>query len=206
MFLSVLLSSCQDRKPAIDTFGQLDTAMVAADTTMQVNMDRSYEYMRTFAEGDTVAYDFLAYDKPKGSSSPEWESKFILIRRSRTTSDTVVKSIRSNVVKSSWMSDLDANGRRELFFYEFPKAAGNGWAELYAYESNGRRPMSKIDAALRNDRAHYRGGDSFFVAADRLVRIAPYYRSVGDSIPSGQERQSYRLAHGKLVFETDVVQ
>jgi hypothetical protein len=82
-FVSLLiLSACQDHKDAgIDKFGELDSSRVAADTTMQVNMDRSYEFQKTLVENDTVVYDFLAYDKPKGSSSPEWESKFIVIQK-----------------------------------------------------------------------------------------------------------------------------
>ncbi|MBS1625985.1 MAG: hypothetical protein JST83_18335 [Bacteroidetes bacterium] len=198
IIISILLTSCQDHKPDIETFGQIDSAAIAADTTMQVNMERSYEYQRTFAEGDTVAYDFLAYDKPKGSSSPEWESKFILIRRQRIGQDTVARDFRSGPVRGSWMSDLDGNGKREFFFYEYPDTGG--WSRLYGYESNGTNRMTKITTILKNDKAHYRGGDTFFVSNDLVVRLAPYYNAQTDTVASSQQRQQYKLVNSRLVF------
>src|SRR5258705_285933 len=104
---SVVFTSCQDHKdPSIDTFGQVDSSKIAADTTMQVNLDRSYEFQKTLVKSDTEVYDFLAYDKPKGSSSPEWESKFIVIRRTSSAQDTVVKDIRAGSVQNIWVSDI----------------------------------------------------------------------------------------------------
>lgn len=201
-----LLAGCQDHKPAIETFGQLDSAAIGADTGMQVNMDRSYEYLRTFAEGDSVAYDFLAYDKPKGSSNPEWESKFILIRRSHSRQDTVVKAGRASIVRSSWMSDIDGNGRREFFFYESPVIADKGPVTLYAYESNGPKQMSRITAILKNEDAHYRGRDTFFLSDDRIIRLTPYFSSTHDSTAAGMMRQRYKLSGGKLILESESLQ
>lgn len=199
-----LLSSCQNRGPAIDTFGQLDSAQVAADTTMQVNMDRSYEYQKVLPENDTVVYDFLAYDKPKGSSNPEWESKFIVIRRTSSFQDTIIKDHRAGVVQHVSLCDLDQNGKPEIMFYEYPTFRMKGAApcELFLYETNGRAKGTKTPVTLQNTALaqHYKGKDSFQIAANTLVRIIPYYAQPSDSLPSSQLSQVYKLKDHRLVY------
>ncbi len=198
--LAILLPACQDRIPAIDTFGQLDSAQVAADTTMQVNMDRSYEYLRTFPEGDTVAYDLLAYDKPKGSSNPEWESKFIVIRRARAGQDTIVKDTRQGKVRAAWLSDMDHNGRSELLFYTCSDLGKKQQdCTLYAFETDGRAKAHKISIDVPDN--HLQGGqcDSFFIDHDLLARAV----TTSGQGNSGAIRnlQIYKLVNGKLIFE-----
>ena len=199
------LSSCQDHPPGPDTFGELDSTKVATDTTMQVNMDRSYEYQKTLVENDTLVYDFTAYDKPKGSSSPEWESKFIVIRRSTHESDTIIKDTRSGMVQGLWLSDLDGNKKPEIIFYEYPKrgAKDQSAVSLYAYETDGRKAGHKLEAGLKTDAAHYRGLDSFFVSDGYLIRRYPYYSHISDSTASALLWQSYALNSGRLVFEKE---
>lgn len=196
----ILLTGCQDHQPPIENFGQLDSAQVAADTTMQVNMDRSYEYQRSLPESDTVVYDFLAYDKPKGSSSPEWESKFIVIRRTRSDQDTIIRDARSGTVQQLWLSDLNSNGRSEIFFYEYPKGGTvkGAAAALYAYETQGRDPAQKITANLATDQAHYLGRDSFFVSQGFLIR-----RYSLSTQPAAEAWQRYHLSGTHLLLDRE---
>ena len=203
---ALLLSGCQDHKdPSIENFGQIDSSLIAADTTMQVNMDRSYEFQKTLVKNDTEVYDFLAYDKPKGSSSPEWESKFIVIRRTTSASDTVIKDIRSGIVRSLWLSDLDENGKPEIMFYEYPKknAKASQPFEFYAYQMEGRGKAHKIEIEVKHNALHYKGQDSFFVDASYLIRKTPYYENQKDSLASGYLWQSYKLVNGKLIFDKE---
>ena len=201
ILLPALLSSCQGHKPDIDTFGQLDSAAIAADTTMQVNMDRSYEYLRTFAEGDTVAYDLLAYDKPQNSSGLEWESKFIIIRRAKGVQDTIAKEPRQGKVRSAWLSDLDHNGRSEFFFYTRPDQDTSKKQEsvLYAFEANGRAKASRLSLDRHRETEAALQEDSFFIDRDVLVRVLT--RSNAGYNTSDAAWQTYKLVNGKLVYQ-----
>jgi hypothetical protein len=199
---SLLLSSCQDRKPAIDTFGELDSLKVASDTTMQVNMDRSYEYQKSLVESDSVVYDFLAYDKPKGSSSPDWESKFIVIRRTKFNQDTVIKDNRSGIIQSTFLADINENGRKEVLFYEYPKhdAKPPMKVSFFVCEMNGRNKVQSTTTDFKFDDQHYKGRDSFFINENYIIRRSPYYSKSIDSPASGMLWQSYKISGGRLVL------
>ena len=206
LFPLLILSSCQDhRDTSIDTFGELDSLQVAADTTMQVNMDRSYEYQKSLVENDTTVYDFLAYDKPKGSSSPDWESKFIIIKRTTHTHDTIVKEYRTGPVKGLALSDLDHDGKPEIQFYEVSRADKIKWL-VRVFTSSGTRSYHEVSLRpvdVGSDLGHYRGGDTFFVSDDHydLIRQYPYYKNTTDSFPDAVTSQSYKLSGNKLIFE-----
>jgi hypothetical protein len=201
-----LFSDCSNRQAAKpNTFEALDSAHIASDTAMQVDMDLSYEYQRTLVQNDSVVYDFLAYDKPKGQAGKEWESKFHIIRRTAHAEDTVAKGNRSNPVQAVWLSDLDRDGRAEIMFYEYPKAAGR-LVDLIAWEMPPGAKARKIEVALQEVPQHYRGRDTFFVYQDRLIRRFPYYEKQGDSAATGSDWQSYRLDHGRLVLDKERMQ
>jgi len=199
-------SDCSNKATAPqNTFVELDSAGIASDTALQADMDLSYEYVRSLVQNDSVVYDFLAYDKPKGQTGKEWESRFHIIRRTGHSEDTVAKGFRSAAVLAVWLSDLDRNGQEEIMFYEYPKASKKQVA-LIAYEMSAHQKAHKIEVNLREDIQHYHGRDTFFVYQDRLIRRFPYYSSSHDSIATGSDWQSYRLSNGKLVMENEKVE
>jgi hypothetical protein len=172
---------------------------------MQVNMDRSYEYQKSLAESDSVVYDFLAYDKPKGSSSPDWESKFIVIRRTAHEHDTIIKDPRYGKVLSVMLTDMDQNGRSEIIFYtrseqEMKKVQDYAF---YAYETDGRAKAKKIAGEIKRDIAKYGQEDSFFVAKDFLIRKVAFPMQ-GSDTTRNELWQSYRLQNGTLIFEKEM--
>jgi hypothetical protein len=187
------------------TFGDLDPSGIASDTAMQVDMELSYEYQKNLVQNDSTVYDFLAYNKPKGKTGKEWESKFHIIRRTSHSADTIAKGRRSGAVQRIWLCDLDQNGQEEIMFYEYPKTS-KGRVALIAFEVSGGQKARPISVNLKEDIQHYRGGDTFFVSQDRLVRRYPYYVRVQDSVASGSEWQSYKMSSGKLVLDNEKVE
>jgi hypothetical protein len=208
-FLSVftfLLVACTSRNNSdVKTYGDLDSARIASDTAMQVDMDLSYEYQQNLAQSDSVVFDFLAYDKPKGPAGKEWESKFHIIRRVAHSEDTVARGLRSGAVRTVWLSDLDRNGLEEIMFYEYPKSSKRR-VDLIAYEMGTDHKAHLIQADMKEDMEHYKGMDTFFVSQDRLVRRYPYYVRAQDSTASGSDWQSYKLSSGKLRLENEKVE
>ena len=209
IFFVALLSDCSNHKVATqDTFGDLDKKVIAADTGMEANMDLSYEYSNTLKESDSVVYDFLAYDKPARGDSLKWESRFHIIRRAAAHQDTIAKDFRAYPVRSIWLSDLDQNGKSEIMFYTSPlrkqqASEKSPYFTLIGYEANGRSPARRIVADLRQDEAHYQGGDTFFVYQNYLIRRFPYYKEMGDTLTDGYIWQSYRLHASHLILEKE---
>jgi hypothetical protein len=205
---TVLLSECSNPNAAKpNTFGELDRKVIAADTAMEANMDLSYEYTSTLVESDSVVYDFLAYDKPKGDTKI-WESKFHLIRRTGINQDTIAKDYRQGKVKSIWLSDLDQDGKSEIMFYESPKQDSQTirFFEFYAYQTNGRQKVRTIRPDFRQDPAHYLGGDTFFVYQNRLIRKFPFHKNQNDLQVTGETLQSYTLRGNRLELEKEKIE
>ncbi len=199
-------SACSN-KPVVktDTFGELDTTRIASDTAMEVNMDRSYEYVKTLVQNDSTVYDFLAYDKPKDQAGTEWESKFIVIKRTNSRQDTVIRANRMGAVRGLSLADLNGDGRPEILFYEEQTADKNRW-KVHIYSPKADRGYSAIEwrqLDAQSPLEHYKGGDTFFVYQDHLIRRFPFYEKYEDVRPKGSQWQSYKLSNGKLVLENE---
>jgi hypothetical protein len=201
-------SACTNRPTAPDTFGTLDTARVAADTAMQANMDLSYEYQKTLVQNDSIVFDFLAYDRPGRDNTKEWDEKLIVIRRTNTRQDTVIRSFRLGAVKGLAIADLDQDGRPEILYYEDQTVDKNRW-HLIVYSQNPDGTfrtihLRQLDAKTPNN--NYLGGDSFFVYKNHLIRRFPYYEPDNTGTAKASLWQSYKLVKDKLVLENEKIE
>jgi hypothetical protein len=205
-----ILSACSHTPTTPPTtFGEVDRTIIAADTIMQADMDFSYEYQKTLVQSDSVVYDFLAFDRPKRTNAKEWEGKFILIRRTRTNQDTVVRDARFGPVRGLTIADLDQDGRPEILFYEDQPVGKNRWRlRVYSQKPDGTFKgiyWRQLDAKTATD--HYRGSDTFFVYQNRLIRRYPYYDPDTTSAATHTSMwQSYKLSHDQLVLENEKIQ
>lgn len=204
-----LFSACSNAPVAKkDTFGEIDSALIAADTAMQVNMDLSYEYHKSLTQNDSTVFDFLAYDKPKGQTSKEWESKFIVIKRTKSSQDTVIKDHRFGPVLGLSMADLDQDGRPEILFYENQTANKDRWRmNIYSLGADGRfKDIHWREPDAKSPAGHYNGGDTFFVYENHLIRRFPFYDKTDDTKPKSTVWQSYILSHGKITLDNEKTQ
>jgi hypothetical protein len=204
IFFVCLFSDCSN-KPAAkpETFGELDTARIATDTAMEANIDLSYEYQNTLAQNDSVVYDFLAYDRPTITHKKKWEGKFIVIKRTNTQQDTIIKGSRLGPVRGLSLADLDGDGRPEILFYEDQAADTYRWiVHIYSPHTDGKyQEIRWREDEAKSSPGHYRGRDTFFVYQDHLIRRYPYYGQ-GDTA-SAHQWQSYKLKSGKMVLENE---
>ena len=206
-----LFSACSPDKStdAQKTFGEVDKTVIAADTTMQTNMDLSYEYQKTIKLNDTTLFDFLAYDRPSRDKPKEWEGKLIIIRRTNSRQDTVVKDNRLGNVKGLSIADLDQDGRPEILFYEDQTVDKNNWhLRIYSQKADGTFKgiyWRELDAKTAND--HYRGQDTFFIYQNHLIRRYPYYEPNNIATTTQANLwQSYKLSHDLLVLENEKIE
>ena len=201
-----LFSACSPPPaPKVDTFGELDSARIAADTSMQSNMDLSYEYQKSLVLSDSVVFDFLAYDRPSLDDKTKWEGKFIVIERTSTSQDTVIRGARFGPVRGLNLTDLDGDGRPEILFYENQTAQKYKWlVRIFSPKPDGSYReirWTELDAKPSPD--HYRGGDTFFVYQNYLIRRFPYFEKDVEESTKANLWQSYKLNNGKLILENE---
>lgn len=172
---------------------------------MQANMDLSYEYQKTLVQNDSMVYDVLAYDKPSNSDPKKWEGKFIVIRRTNTKQDTIIKDSRFGPVKGLSLADLNNDGHPEILFYEDQTADKSRWhLRIYTPRPDGTYQgiyWRELDA--KSSAGHYRGADTFFVYEHHLIRRYPYYEMNDSTSAKSDQWQSYKLAGGQLVLENE---
>ena len=201
-----LFTACSSTpKPKVDTFGELDSLKVAGDTAMQVNMDRSYEYLKSLIQNDSIVFDFIAFDKPHYGDSKVWDSKFIVIRRTPTQQDTVIRGTRMGAVRSLGIGDINADGRPEIFFYDGSSDTKNRWVlNIYSQTSDtGFNYIYWRQLDARSAADHYNGDDTFFVYQNYLIRRHPYFESTANKQNKGFTWQSYKLKNGKILLEKE---
>ena len=201
-----LFSACSPPPaPKADTFGELDSARIAADTSMQANMDLSYEYQKSLILNDSVVFDFLAYDRPSLSDAKKWEGKFIVIQRTSTRQDTIIRGSRFGPVKGLCLADLNGDGRPEMLFYEDQTAQKYRWlVRIYSPRPDGvYKEIRWTELDVKPSPDHYRGGDTFFVYQNYLIRRFPYYEKSVEESTNANLWQSYKLNNGKLVLENE---
>lgn len=93
VLFALLLFSCGQNNNTDTGFGTIDSLAIAADTTMQLGIESSYEYHKTIAAADTVAYDIVGY----GGSASKGELA-ILRRGANNKADTVLKQTREGMI------------------------------------------------------------------------------------------------------------
>lgn len=93
VLFALLLFSCGQNNNADTGFGTIDSLAIAADTTMQLGIESSYEYHKTIAATDTVAYDIVGY----GGSASKGELA-VLRRGANNKADTVLKQTREGMI------------------------------------------------------------------------------------------------------------
>jgi hypothetical protein len=201
-----LFSACSNPgKVPQDTFGELDTTNIAADTAMQANMDLSYEYQKTLVQNDSTVYDVLAYDKPSNSDPKKWEGKVIVIRRTNAKQDTIIKDNRFGPVKGLSLADLNHDGRPEILFYEDQTGDKNRWRlRIYTQKPDGAyRAIYMQEHGVVSSPGHYHGSDTFFVYDNHLIRRYPYYETNDTTNARSDQWQSYKLVRGQLMMENE---
>ncbi len=93
LFVSLFLFSCNQSSTNASEFGTLDSLAVAADTSMQLGIESSYEFHKTLVASDTLVYDVVGY----GGNATKGELA-VLKRGANNKADTVFKQAREGMI------------------------------------------------------------------------------------------------------------
>lgn len=161
------LASCtskpKDTRPVV---GNLDSAAIAADTTMQLGLEQSYEFIKTLTVTNNVVYDVIAWGTP---------SKGLLCfvyRDEKGVLDTVLETTRLGIIKDCWVSDMNKNGKPEVIAV-LQNNDSQKLQTLTGVEVDAQRNAIdlKFDAQFPKDVvAKYKGNDKIeYVADDKAI-------------------------------------
>ena len=79
--------------------GDLDSAAIARDTSMQLGFESSYEYHKTLIAHEHLVYDVVGYG---GSAS---KGEFAILRRGADNkTDTIVKQNRNGILTDAYFT------------------------------------------------------------------------------------------------------
>lgn len=110
LFSVISLTSCQSNNNQPPVVGSIDTAAVAADTTMQLGLESSYEVHHTVIINPNLVYDILA----SGTAS---KGDYTIIRRGeKNQSDTLARGERLGKV-IGFTNSKGKNGGDQIEIY-----------------------------------------------------------------------------------------
>lgn len=111
LLLSLTLSvlcSCNSANQTPDGFGTIDTQAIAADTLMQKAIENSYEYHATLIQNEKLVYDVIGWGET-------YKGQLAIVRRAADNrADTLIVVERSGGVQKAFITDLDADGGKEV--------------------------------------------------------------------------------------------
>lgn len=157
LLLCVALFSCNPNNNTQPQFGTLDTQAIAADTTMQLAMESSYEFHKTLNLNSNEVIDAVAWGAPK-------QGEYALMFRDTLGSDTIAKTMRNGRVKDCWLTDLNANGKPEVIAI-IQTTDSNSYEEILGYEIEGKKAAVNLPfniKLLKQYVSEYRGNDTMY--------------------------------------------
>lgn len=189
--LFVSLYSCKTNKEPKPVVLSMDSLAIALDTTMQLGIERSYEYHQSIAANSELVYDIVGF----GGSASKGEFA-ILQRGADNKTDTIIKGVRTGSISNSFLADLNGNKIPEI--YLAIKKIGDGSLTIIAFEID-REKYIPVSFNQSNEQG-YRGRDSVYVSGNKIYSVFPVYNG-GDSIccpTGGTSKVSYSLQNGGL--------
>ena len=110
VFCVLCFCSCNQNNNQPPVLGTLDSAAIAADTTMQLGFESSYEFHKTLTVHEKLVYDVVGYG---GSSS---KGEYAILRRGADNkADTVTKGKREGIIADAFLADSNKNHREEIY-------------------------------------------------------------------------------------------
>lgn len=157
LLISVALFSCNPNNNSQPEFGTIDSQAIAADTTMQLAMESSYEFHKTLTINSNEVIDVVAWGSPQ-------QGEYALMHRNSTGNDTIAKTLRKGRIKECWLTDLNANGKAEVIAIAQAPVA-DGFSEIVGYEIDGKAPATPLQfniQLLKKYVSEYRGNDTMY--------------------------------------------
>ncbi len=195
------LTACNQapRQKEIPVIGEVDSAFIAADTTMQLGLESSYEYQHTLVVHPKLVYDII------GWGTEYAEGEFAIVKRGADNKpDTVVKDKRIGIIENSMLTNLEENPLKhaEPQVLLFMRQPGTGvYGNVLVYQTPEFKKIS-FDHELPSgfQKTQYMGHDSFYVHDNKLYREFPVYKK-GDAnccASGGRAKVTYTIKNAVL--------
>ena len=102
--------SCNQNNSQTPVAGSFDSTAIALDTTMQKNIEASYEFAKTLTVNEKLVYDIRGYGGPAS------KGEFAILRRGADNkTDTVMRGKRDGIITDAYLTDSNKNHRMEVY-------------------------------------------------------------------------------------------
>lgn len=193
LMAATILSACDQKSNQPAMIGGIDTVAIAGDTTMQLGIEASYEFHKTFSLNQNEVFDIVAYGHPtKGEIA-------IIFRNVEGINDTVAKAERTGIVKGCWLTDLNKNKQPEIIIalqsYDTSK-----YEKLVGFEMNKEKSATPIKFnidLLQQYVQEYRGKDTMYYEPQSEI-IHHEFPLVEEGQVKGRMKIKYELKGDKI--------
>lgn len=187
LLFSIALFSCTPNSNSNPEFGTLDSKAIAADTTMQLAMETSYEYNKTLVINNNEVIDVVAWGAP-GSG------EYALLYRNKEGIDTIAKTQRNGKVKDCWLADLNGNGKPEVIAIIQTPDSGS-YESVLGFETDKRSQATPLHFNIKLLKEYvneYQGNDTMYYSPQTEIVYHEFPLITADTI-AGRMFIQYKL-------------
>lgn len=188
LLAGVALFSCNpNNNNSQPEFGTIDSKAIAADTTMQLAMESSYEFHKTLTINNSEVIDVVAWGAPM-------QGEYALMHRNAAGSDTIAKTPRKGRIKECWLTDLNANGKAEIIAIAQAPGA-DSFSDIIGYEIDDKAPATPLQfniQLLKKYVNEYRGNDTMYYSPQTETVYHEFPLTVADTT-AGRMFIQYKL-------------
>ena len=177
---------------------------IAADTTMQVAIENSHEFLQTLTASTNDAYDVKASSYFEEGTE---HKKFLILHRNKENKeDTLYSQNHPTEITGAELADLDNDKVKEIIVYYTSSTTDSHFTHIASVLVCKPARKGHVDFVLEmnagaND-VKYKSSDTFhdtlFVKDNFIVRQYPLYEHRRDSLSKGTAWIYYQLKAGKL--------
>lgn len=132
LLLIIFISSCNQPQKEEKVFGELDREAIAADTTMQTNIEASYEYVKDHPFKGNRIFSII------NGGYTGFKDAIVAEKISMTDLDTIIiLKLHNELITNTFLTDFDNNSSPEIHIITRPK--GEKYFINYILIQNGKK-------------------------------------------------------------------
>lgn len=190
----LFFNSCSNKAKPENTFGSIDLEAIAADTTMQSNIEASYEYVKDHPFRGNRVFSVI------NGGYTGFKDAIVAERITMLDFDTlVILELDNELIEQSYVTDFDDDRSPEIMV--ITRLKGGKYFVNYIVTKKGEGWSAQRMSLEQMMKGYYRKGANWTLDTEMLQLEYPYFKTPTDTLNSGISRIYFKLKNNRFVAE-----
>jgi hypothetical protein len=188
------LHSCSNNPKKENAFGNIDLEAIAADTTMQSNIEASYEYVKDHPFRGNRVFSVI------NGGYTGFKDAIVAERITMSDFDTlVILELDNELIEQSYVTDFNDDRSPEIMVITRPK--GGKYFVNYIVSKKGQNWGTQRISLEQMMSGYDKKGANWTLYTAMLQLEYPYFNAPSDTLSSGISRIYFKLKNNRFVAE-----